>query len=177
MTDVVIDLCPVSNIAMGRDAHWYATEGIAGAVVHAMLVQPAAADVTAALEDRDFPRAVGSAVDCLRWIAVCEAVLSGHTAGGTPLDVDLLIAGTDRAGGADDIRLLAVDGNATFEDAQEAAALAFAAETRLVASLPFRLPARRTPTGYQPSVDTVSELERLRHRLGLPDFDWEAWVG
>ncbi|MFI0411338.1 hypothetical protein [Actinomadura sp. 3N508] len=190
-----------------RDAHWYAAEGIAAAVAHAMLVQPGRDDVTAAIERDDWPRALAAAGECLRWIALCREVLGGGSAARTGLEVDLLIAGggrpgppaappvpretgksaapapadpADQADPADPleaIRSMTPSTIVTRADAERAAAAVAAADAGLRADLPLRMPVRRTPTGNQPAAETVSQLERLRHRLGLPLFDWEAWIG
>ncbi|MFI0373788.1 hypothetical protein ACH35V_38520 [Actinomadura sp. 1N219] len=181
-----------------RDAHWYAAEGIAAAVAHAMLVQPGRDDVMAAIERDDWPRALAAASECLRWIALCREVLGGGSAARTGLEVDLLIAGGGRPGppaappvpreagrsAAPDpadpleaIRSMTPSTVVTRADAERAAAAVAAADAGLRAELPLRMPVRRTPTGNQPAAETVSQLERLRHRLGLPLFDWEAWIG
>ncbi|MFI0485789.1 hypothetical protein [Actinomadura sp. 9N215] len=190
-----------ASMSTERDAHWYAAEGIAAAVAHAMLVQPGRDDVTAAIERDDWPRALAAAGECLRWIALCREVLGGGSAARTGLEVDLLIAGgarpgppaapaapaeagkppaPDRADPADPleaIRSMTPSTVVTRADAERAAAAVAAADAGLRAELPLRMPVRRTPTGNQPAAETVSQLERLRHRLGLPLFDWEAWIG
>ncbi|MEU5882410.1 hypothetical protein [Spirillospora sp. NPDC047279] len=168
---------PFPDETAGLDAHWYAAEGIAAAVAHAMLVQPGREDVASAIERGDWPRAVAAAVECLRWIAVCHEMLAGRCSARTGVEVDLVIAGSRRAEPLEAMRTMVAGAAATRGDAERAADAAAAADTRLRAELPFRLPVRRTPTGHRPAAEVVSQLERLRHRLGLPLFDWEAWTG
>ncbi|WUI01731.1 hypothetical protein OHR68_07900 [Spirillospora sp. NBC_00431] len=178
-----------------RDAHWYAAEAVAAAVAHAMLVQPGRDDVKAAIERDDWPRAVAAAAECLRWIALCQEVLGGRSAARTSLEVDLLIAGggptgptgpprapdargaLDTADPLEPLRSMTPGTDATRADAERAAAAVAAADAALRAELPLRMPVRRTPTGHRPAAEAVSQLERLRHRLGLAPFDWEAWIG
>lgn len=160
------------------DAHRYAADGLTAAVVYAMLVQPAQEDVESALEHRDWVRAAAAAIECIRWIAACEEMLDGGSVARTGVEVDLSIAAGTRACPVDALRELTVYGpGPTESNARLVADTALAAEAGLVARLPLRMPMRRTPTGYQPAADVASQLERLRHRLGLPFFDWESWTG
>lgn len=160
------------------DAHWYAAEGLAAAVVHGMLIQPARVDITAAMELGDWKRAMASSNECLRWIAACHETLDGRgTAARTGIEMDLVIAATDRSDPIDAMREIVAHPDVTRQDAERAVQATEEAEARLVERLPLELPVHRTPTGFQPSTDVVSQLEKLRHRLGLPPFDWEAWIG
>lgn len=160
------------------DAHRYAAEGMTAAVVHAMLVQPAVDDVTSALEHRDWARAIAAAIECVRWIAAGQEMLDGCGVARTGVEVDLSIAASTSAEPVEALRELTVYGRTSLERAATRAAdTVRAAEDRFVARLPVRMPVRRTPTGYQPAVEVASQLEQLRHRLGLPFFDWEAWIG
>lgn len=158
------------------DAHWYAAEGVAAAVAHAMFVQPARADIAAAIEQRDWARALASASESVRWMAVCQEVLDGRASARTGLEVDLSIAASGGEGLAQSLRQIIVSTDATREQALRAQDTAAAAEAALLERLPFELPVRRTPAGYQPGAEMVSQLEKLRHRLGLPPFEWETWV-
>ena len=163
------------------DAHRYAAEGMTAAVVHAMLVQPAREDVASALEHRDWERAIAAAIECIRWVAAGQEMLDGGSVASTGVEVDLSIAATTRADPIDALRDLTGHGGrhtAGLEHrARLAADAAEAAEARFAARLPLRMPVRRTPTGYRPAAEVASQLEQLRHRLGLPFFDWEAWIG
>jgi hypothetical protein len=159
------------------DAHWYAAEGLTAAVIHAMLIQPAKVDVASAIEAGDSARAVASAIECLRWITVCQQVLNGHSTARTAIELDLMIATGTEAGPVERLRGIDASSNAMPGDARRAAEMVAEAEAWLVAQLPVRLPVRRTPVGYQPAIELASRLEQLRGRLGLPQFDWEAWIG
>jgi hypothetical protein len=159
------------------DAHWYAAEGLTAAVIHAMLVQPGLVDITAAIEADDPMRALASAIECLRWVTVCQQVLQGHSTARTALELDLMIATGQEDGPIEELRAIIAAGGATVGDAERAADIVELAASWVVAQLPVHLPVRRTPTGYQPAVELSSRLEQLRHRLGMPPFDWEAWIG
>ncbi len=172
---------PATSVNVGdrreTDAHWYAAEGLTAAVIHAMLIQPALVDVASATEAGDPPRAVASAIECLRWVTVCQQVLNGHSTARTALELDLMIAVGGQAGPIGKLRDIVASSDATADDARRAAETAGEAEAWLAAQLPVRLPVRRTPVGYQPAVELASRLEQLRGRLALPQFDWEAWIG
>jgi hypothetical protein len=159
------------------DAHWYAAEGTTAAVIYAMLIQPARVDIASAIEADDPARAMASAIECLRWATVCQQVLNGHSTARTALELDLMITTATAPGPAEELRAIVADGRASAADARRAAGLAEEAMTWVAGQLPVQLPVRRTPTGYRPAVELVSRLEQLRHRLGLPPFDWEAWIG
>jgi hypothetical protein len=167
---------PAAGIT-ATDAHWYAAEGLTAAVIHAMLIQPAKVDVASAIDAGDSPRAVASAIECLRWVTVCQQVLNGHSTARTSIELDLMITTGTGPGPIEKLRGIVASGNATAGDARQAAEIVAEAEAWLVAQLPVRLPVRRTPVGYQPAIELASRLEQLRGRLGLPQFDWEAWIG
>jgi len=167
---------PVATPAVELDAHWLAADAVAAAVVHGMLVQPTQADVTSALESRDFAGAIAAANACLRWIAGCREMLRGGAAR-AGLEVDLLIAAGPPDASIDAMDTLSPRAAATESEARRALALVEDAERALAEELPLLLPVRRTPSGHRPAVELVSQIERLRHRLGLPPFDWEAWIG
>jgi|HubBroStandDraft_1064217.scaffolds.fasta_scaffold446079_1 hypothetical protein len=167
------------NIGNSRetDAHWYAAEGLTAAVIHAMLIQPVQVDLASAIEADDPPRAVASAIECLRWVTVCQQVLNGHSTARTALELDLMITAGTEPGPIGKLRDIVAASDATVDDARRAAEIADDAAAWLVGQLPVCLPVRRTPVGYRPAVELVSRLEQLRGRLGLPQFDWEAWIG
>lgn len=141
-----------------RDAHWFASEGAVAALIHGTRVATNRVDMEAALASGETERAALCGEECLRWINVCHAVLDGaYWQDGPRLDlaIALLRPPDDEVAPAD----------ATVD----------AADLELRARLPLVLPAQRTAVGYEPAADAIGQIEKLRHRLGLPSLMGTVW--
>ncbi|MEY2419967.1 MAG: hypothetical protein QOI95_34 [Acidimicrobiaceae bacterium] len=151
-------------------ARWVASEAMEVSVVMAFGIDGGIEDIEGALGAGDVPTAFEATLEALATLANMRLMLNGALRSRGLRRLALL--------GATDDPVLALIGStppaieATEELVESLLETVRAQSNEIRAALPFEIPKMRKPDGLFPTLRVAKELEQLRHRLGLPPYDW-----
>lgn len=155
----------------GTDVQWVITHGANMSWRYARSVQPALADMEAALETEAWGLCVGACAMALLAMAFCRAVGAGLSGVPSPVELHLRMA-VDPGPDAVALRALPSPSDADGPTAHEAAAVVRELDAELRRVLPFEMPVIRKAGGRAPSIRITGEIARWRAERNLGPVDW-----
>ncbi|MDX8033824.1 hypothetical protein SK803_26685 [Lentzea sp. BCCO 10_0856] len=153
------------------DGTWVVTHGAHMAWRYARSVQPALADMRAALDAGNWALCVESCALALRAIVFCHHVGEGVSGSPTEVELQLLLA-LDERPAAVALRDLPWSVHANETDARAAVDAVERHDEELRAALPFDMPVIRTAGGYGPTVRVTATVGKWRADRGMGPVSW-----